>query len=427
MANLDTIIDLTIDRKTGSVSRASFGLPMHVGYTQRSAVKAQKFDDLDGVGTVFLTTDPEYIAASDYFAQSPKPKGLVIALRDSTVVITVSAVENSSAYTVKINGTSFTYNSDPTATEAEITAGLTSAINGGSEPVTATDNTTSVGLANDTAGDTFDLELVTTNLAEAHTAVETLSDFLPRARAYNDAWYFCSIHSRVKADITAFAALIEPLRRLYGWQSSDADLLTNTAGNVGVTLKDLSYARSFGTYHAVDAEYAELALIGQIVTRDPGGVTAVFKTLASVAVDVLTATEQTNLDANNVSYYVTVGGVNITQGGKVAVGEFIDVMRDVDWLHVNMQADVFELFVNEAKVPYTDPGVAQVESKIRARLQNAIAAGVLADDGSVFVTVPAVADILTADKASRTLPDLVFGGNLAGAIHFVKINGTVAV
>lgn len=53
-------------------------------------------------------------------------------------------------YEVQINGTSFQYISDFDATVAEITAGLTSAINAGSEPVTATDNTTHLSVVSDT-------------------------------------------------------------------------------------------------------------------------------------------------------------------------------------------------------------------------------------------------------------------------------------
>ena len=55
--------------------------------------------------------------------------------------------QNNTLYRVTINGTDFDYTSDADATIAEITSGLSSAINGGSEPVTATDNGTDVDVA----------------------------------------------------------------------------------------------------------------------------------------------------------------------------------------------------------------------------------------------------------------------------------------
>ena len=50
--------------------------------------------------------------------------------------------QNNTTYTVDINGTAFQFTSDADATVAEITAGLSSAINLGGEPVSATDNST---------------------------------------------------------------------------------------------------------------------------------------------------------------------------------------------------------------------------------------------------------------------------------------------
>lgn len=71
--------------------------------------------------------------------------------KQSATVTPVAA--NSAVYTLQITsgGTTvaYSYTADASATVAEITAGLTSAVNGGTQPVTATDNTTAVGLAAD--------------------------------------------------------------------------------------------------------------------------------------------------------------------------------------------------------------------------------------------------------------------------------------
>lgn len=55
------------------------------------------------------------------------------------VIISIGTVSNSTLYTVTINGTAFDFTSDIDATAQEIITGLESAINGGAEPVTATD------------------------------------------------------------------------------------------------------------------------------------------------------------------------------------------------------------------------------------------------------------------------------------------------
>lgn len=68
-------------------------------------------------------------------------------------VVFTPSVTNGAAYTLRIvsGGVSadYTYTADGSATVAEITAGLTALINAGTQPVTATDNTTTLSLAAD--------------------------------------------------------------------------------------------------------------------------------------------------------------------------------------------------------------------------------------------------------------------------------------
>lgn len=441
MGNIDNIIDLQIERKTSAVPRASFGTGAFIGYSHRAATKAALYADLDAVEAVYLTTDPEYLAARAFFSQSPRPSGIVIGTRAATVTFTPTAANSTEyklVFIVPAGTVTISITSDGSALVSEITAALVSAINGNgtlAAYLTATDNTTNLSIAADVAGNVYSVNSTGVGvLTESYGSLETYADFLPRMRAVNDSWYSIGNHSRVSADIVALAALIEPLRRLHWWQCNDSDMLTSATTDPGSLLKASAYARSVGIYHALDTEYADMAFMAKVLTADPGSVTGKFKSLAGITADVLTAAEQGFLGGStptdggkNINYYTTTGGVAITQEGKVAVGEFIDVMRDIDYLHVNMQADVFGVFLNNSKVPYTDLGIAQIESVVRARLTNAVRLGILADNDNLYVTVPRASEVLTADKAARLLPDVKFGGDIAGAIHFVRIRGTVAV
>ena len=79
------------------------------------------------------------------------------------------------------------------------------------------------------------------------------------------------------------------------------------------------------------------------------------------------------------------------------------------------------------KVPFTDPGIAQVEGAVRGVLNQSVGQGILSEDPEFTVTVPKAADVSTVDKSNRLLPDVKFTGTLAGAIHEVDIDGTVSV
>ena len=61
-----------------------------------------------------------------------------------------------------------------------------------------------------------------------------------------------------------------------------------------------------------------------------------------------------------------------------------------------------------------------------AVLRLAVANDILVDNDNLTVLVPKVADVSTADKANRILPDVEFNGDLAGAIHKITISGVVS-
>ena len=116
-------------------------------------------------------------------------------------------------------------------------------------------------------------------------------------------------------------------------------------------------------------------------------------------------------------------------------GEFIDIMRGIDWLENQMATNIFTALSSGAKVPYTDAGIATVEAEVRGMLDEGIRVGLLRAspddyDGLPYrVTTKAVADISALDRSNRALPAdaIVFDAKVAGAIHSATITGVVAV
>ena len=75
----------------------------------------------------------------------------------------------------------------------------------------------------------------------------------------------------------------------------------------------------------------------------------------------------------------------MTFEGKTPSGEYVDVTRFVDALSAGLQEDVFATLLNQDKVPYTDGGASLILGVVKARLQQGILDGGLAE-----VDVPAV-------------------------------------
>lgn len=431
MASISEIVNVSISRDSQAVTRAGFGVMMHLALTRvfdDGALVREYTSAADLLTDGFLTTDSAYIAASKYFSAPTAPESIIIGRRKTgdTVTVTPTAV-NSTAYTITINGTDFTFTSDASATVAEIVTGLVAAINAGSEPVTATNSTTHVTLNPDVAT-TYYSVAVNGNMTVTMTASQSWALDLAAIREANDTWYGLSTYSHLEADVADISAAIETMKKIYGYSSADAGIIAATQTDVAADLSALNPDRTFGLYSAVaDTSFPEARWFGEMFPKDPGSATWKFKTLSGVVADSLTTTQRTNASGKDINTYESIGGVDITREGVMASGEFIDVIVGADWLEARLEERIYSRLVGNDKLPYTDAGITVIETEIRAQLQEAVAAGYLAEYPAPVVVVPKVANISSANKLARLLTGITFQGTLAGAIHKTTINGSVVV
>ncbi|RME21185.1 MAG: DUF3383 family protein [Candidatus Zixiibacteriota bacterium] len=274
------------------------------------------------------------------------------------------------------------------------------------------------------------------------TASETFVAGLAAVRNEDDDWYGLVITDRTAATQKAVADAVETLssRKLFGISSNDPNIVdqTDTADSTSIAahLKANALSRSFVIYHDMgdatgatqpDDPMADAAWMGNRLPSDPGSSTWAFKTLATVPPTKLTPTQSQNARSKNANTYETIGGVNITREGTTGEPEYIDVIRGVDYIQARMTETIFSRIVNLPKIPYTDQGVAIIESAIRTVLNQSIDQGILSADPAPVVSVPKVADVPFNDRANRFLPDVTFSATLQGAIHSVTVQGTVSV
>jgi len=245
----------------------------------------------------------------------------------------------------------------------------------------------------------------------------------------NNDWYFL-IYAQGHYDsagVKLLAADIETKLKLFFALSFDPRTITSSTDDLASELQALNYDRTIVAFTKVDDNHIEAAWIGLNAPKDPGSITWKFKTLSGVTADDYTDTEKTNVKGKNANLYNEIGGIDIMEEGVVISGEYIDVMRGVDWIQARIEEKVYSTLAASDKVPYTDAGVDIVKSDVNSILRIAIGQGILADDPAPAVTAPDVADIPTADKQARILRDVEFTATLAGAIHKVYIDGFVSV
>jgi hypothetical protein len=141
----------------------------------------------------------------------------------------------------------------------------------------------------------------------------------------------------------------------------------------------------------------------------------------------ISSTQEGVVKGKHGNTYTEVAGFNITNPGKVASGEFIDVVFGRDALQARIQEAVFAVLVSVRKVPYTDTGVDMVVAAVKGVLATFVTSGFLAADPAPVVVAPKVKDVAQSDRANRLLPDVDFSATLAGAIQAVEISGRISV
>ncbi|MND61437.1 hypothetical protein D3C80_526960 [compost metagenome] len=427
MTALTDIIEIQITRETAAVAQTNFNVPLFISAHTEFPERARTYNSLSAVAEDFATSDSAYIAASKLFSQQIRPANIVIGRRavpGATVnVVTVAT----GPYVMTINEQPYTFVATGSSTNIEIGAGLKTAYD--VSPivgVTVTDNLD--GSLTVVSASGFSLKL-TLNMSKANQpSVESWVDAIEAVQAVDDTWYVVTISSHLEADVLAVASAIEAKKKIFATSSSSLDIKTTATTDTFSKLQAAAYQRTFGLWSATaDTEYPECAWVGFQLQEQPGSNTWAYKTLSGVTVSRLSATEAKNIQDKNGSTYEFIGGLNTTVGAKMFGGEWIDVMIFVDWLEQRMKERLWSRMANSKKIPYTAAGAAIIEAEVRAQLNDGIRVGGLADSPAPRVSVP---DILTMSqnmRAQRIFEGLTFEARLAGAIHFVKIRGTVTV
>lgn len=270
-------------------------------------------------------------------------------------------------------------------------------------------------------------------------ASESVTDALAAVAKENNDWYGLGFVSREVDDVLLAAAWAEANGKLFATASNDEKLLQSSdKTDIASKLEAKQYYRSAVMYsHKADEEYPEIALMSYAFTFYPGAETWNLKKLAGVSYSPLSEGEYLACAKKNATTFEKFNGsFAVTQGGKVAAGEWIDIIRFRDWLVQEVQINVTSVLINAyGKVPYTDKGIELIGAAIRKALDLGVARGGIApaeldEDNkeipSYVISLPRASAVSNNNKAKRILQDVKFTARLAGAIHLAEIKGNLA-
>ena len=438
MATLADIVNVQIRLNTTAVQRGNFGTPLIASPLASFAERVRIYTEYD-------STNPDNLppilqtALSDAFAQIPRPRQIKVG-RMSVQKVAIAPVDAVAlaVYSLKLGGTLISVTAAASPTTSTISTQLATAINTAALGVTATAVAGIVELVFTGAIiPVTDFVKIQWDVITPSSTAGIVATDLGAIRDEDNAWYVLHLTERTKQRVLDAAEWTETQEKLFVTASADSDILTPAIDtDIVSVLKASQYFRTAIAYHSkATTEFADIAWASRVLTIQPGAETWALKKLASVTPDKLTATQRNIIygkNGNSFEYYQS--SVALTNPGKVAGGEWIDVIRFRDYLKDLIQTNMVMMMINRDKVPYTDNGIQLLANNLIGSLRTGqnvggIAPDEVAADGTKrpgFNTViPLSSEIDDVTKASRIVY-LQFNARIAGAIHVAEVNGALA-
>lgn len=251
-------------------------------------------------------------------------------------------------------------------------------------------------------------------------------------------WYGLVLDSNSAPEIENAQVQIEATGQggKYGfYDNADQADVTSATTDVFSILKSNTYQRCFAGYNGTELlSWEGAATAGYALGQQPGTYTIAYKQLAGVLADgdtSLTETQALILNTmttsspgpggKNANYYKGANGTAFLWPGCTPKGNFVDLVIWMDWLQINIQSAILNLFLSNPRVAYTQFGLRQVYDAILSVYNTAFNNGSADPTQPFTINVPTLASITQASKSSRDLP------NVSGTIHYSNAIQTTEV
>lgn len=443
--SLQDLVNVQITTEATAPARANFGLPLAAGFHTVFTERSRSYTSIDAmVSDGFGANDPLVNLVGVILSQNPKVDRVLVGrlanaplrtIRLTPLLAALTARANTT-FSLVVNGAAVSVALGATPTVAAFVTDLKTAIDALTlTGVTTTDNGTDL-LITCTAGNECTVEVDRQVVQRKDETVDpdastggpgggTVEDLIAISDE-NDDWYQLVLAQDSSAIAQAVAAYIQTRFKTFITVSGDDDILDQVATtDLMSELLSSSFSRTAAYYHPRPHEYLSGGHAGVELPLDPGSYTMFAQQLAGVSQVRMSDTEKNTVFAKRGNTFTPTAGLTFIERGVVsAAGEFIDVVRFVDFFRNDLQVSILARLVNLDKIPFTDAGIAIIESEIRAALARGIAVGGLAATPEPTVDVPRVADVSFVDRAARIVRGITFAANLAGAVHEIRIQGT---
>lgn len=449
-------VAVTIDLATTPATVAGFGTQLFVSTHKFSRERVRVVSSLEDAANI-PSNSAEYAAISMHFAQSPQLP-IKLGRRDTNAVtMTPIGVTTGAEYSITIfvndeDSATFTFTAGGGDTATSVASALVTAIQSNATiaaHVTATDNTGSLTITEDTATDYFYLVDVSSNFTYSYTSSETPADVLDAVNLEDTDYYGITFNETTAATVLLMATQAEARGKLFLYCTADEDVLTawnKTTSGVDV-LADLNLASRRQTvgifHHEAQVTFPEVGVFAFFAGRNyqPGTIAWNWKTISGVGPaqrpstgSVLTAQEIGYIKSRNANTFereatgTIFGPGSVAKGTGTGTGEWIEHVTSKDFLTARVTEAFKTKFYNLNKISYSSVGINSQKSTLATVLNRYVETettpNILDIDKPYELIFPKSTDVSFADKASQTLP-VSFKAYLSGTQTGIVILGTL--
>ncbi|CAK7078407.1 MAG: hypothetical protein MEBIL_02902 [Bilophila sp.] len=440
--------------------------------------RVQFFSTMKALSAAVPANSAAYWAGNAFFSRDDRPKTLAVGrvfteptaaeLTGGQVALPGLANVTGGAFDIEVNdalvsvsGLSF----DGTPTIAEVAEALNTAL--ASKGVTVAASGNALRLVTTQAGDGASLGYAAA--PSSGTDVSALLGLTSAKAASNIPGY-------TPGDLVSEIGLIQTAARcsgnaVYGWaidaQYRDTDeqkavadwaegqspaifgACTNAPNaydtanttNIGYYAMNSGYRRTFTFYHDNPQVYPEMSYLALALSvnyaLNNSTLTMKFKQLPGISTVPLTETQLAALESRRINTYVSIGNTSsvIREGVQAASDWFTDSLVNLDNYKEELQVEVYNVFLRNKKVPYTQAGqnlLVSAAAKINRRYTDngTFAPRDVESDNTEtgYDTLPAtsitpasVAGATMSERAARIAPPIAITAYEAGAFHSVAI------
>jgi hypothetical protein len=432
------VIEHTVVVADATVTAFGFGIPLVAAVHNYWPELVRSFDNASDMAKAPFnvpTTSALYTEVQKIKSQTPAPPSVKVGKLTGTFtqVVKLTPIAPAAAnthYKITVNGTAVDVVGSPPQTPADVSLLLITAINAITDVTAAAAGIDALLVTSDTSNVVQQFTAVSPNIiVQDQTAAPStlpLAD-LAAIRQFDGDWYALLMQTPGASAIASAAQWAEAERVLYMADSSDSAIPAAGSSDIASTLAAAAYSRTAVWYHPNQAEFLGGAVAGAMLPKLPGPATFANKGLAGVTMQAYDSNARQYLHEKNANFYVGIKGLGFTRDGQAASGRYLDVMAAIDWFDVQLEDRIIILMRNNDVVPYTTNGIELVRSQIHGQILDGISLGLIDGSQPFSATAPAIETIDPNLKAGRILPDMRYTYRLSGAIHKVRVVGTVQV